>query len=61
MTPPYPVHTTTADTQRAKSVRREAASFKGAVPHRKNALFYRTLNGAQVGDSPADHRSFAAP
>jgi hypothetical protein len=36
------------------------ASFKGAVLDRKNPLFYRTLNGTQVGDSPADHRSFAA-
>jgi transposase len=25
-------------------------SLKRAVLHRKNALFYRTLNGAQVGD-----------
>jgi transposase len=25
-------------------------ALKGAVLHRKNALFYRTLNGAQVGD-----------
>jgi hypothetical protein len=25
-------------------------SLKGAVLHRKNALFYRTLNGAAVGD-----------
>jgi hypothetical protein len=32
-----------------QNVRREVASFKRAVLHRKNALFYRTLNGAQVG------------
>ena len=25
-------------------------ALKRAVLHRKNALFYRTLNGAQVGD-----------
>ena len=25
-------------------------AWKRAVLHRKNALFYRTLNGAQVGD-----------
>jgi hypothetical protein len=25
-------------------------SLKRAVLHRKNSLFYRTLNGAQVGD-----------
>ena len=30
-----------------KSVER---ALKRAVLHRKNALFYRTLNGAQVGD-----------
>jgi transposase len=25
-------------------------ALKKAIPHRKNALFYRTLNGARVGD-----------
>jgi transposase len=31
-------------------VRAAPMALKRAVLHRKNALFYRTLNGAQVGD-----------
>ena len=41
------------DSDAAQSGRRHnivESALKRAVLHRKNALFYRTLNGAQVGD-----------